>query len=132
MIDIIQSVAQPVLVDLLLTLILAIIAWLMRKLPERWRLDIEARHREALHRALDTGIGLAIDTMQKHPTIAAPDMAIGTVLDYVERSVPDALRKLAPSRAHLENMARAKLQQRVDAIVGRDRLADALRDAGAK
>lgn len=131
MIDIIQSVVQPVLVDLLLTLILAVIAWLMRKLPERWRLDIEARHREALHKALDTGIGLAIDTMQKHPSIAAPDMAIGVVLDYVERSVPDALRKLAPSRAHLEDMARAKLQQKVDAIMGRDRLADALKQAGA-
>lgn len=131
MIDIIQSVVQPVLVDLLLTLILAVIAWLMRKLPERWRLDIEARHRDALHKALDTGIGLAIDTMQKHPSIAAPDMAIGVVLDYVERSVPDALRKLAPSRAHLEDMARAKLQQKVDAIMGRDRLAEALRDAGA-
>lgn len=131
MIDIIQNIAQPIIVDLLLTLILAIIAWLMRKLPERWRLDIEARHREALHKALDTGIGLAIDTMQKHPTIAAPDMAIGTVLDYVERSVPDALRRLAPSRAHLEDMARAKLQQQVDAIMGRDRLAEALKRAGA-
>lgn len=132
MIDIIQNIAQPIIVDLLLTLILAIIAWLMRKLPERWRLDIEARHREALHKALDTGIGLAIDTMQKHPTIAAPDMAIGTVLDYVERSVPDALRRLAPSRAHLEDMARAKLQQQVDAIMGRDRLAESLKQAGAK
>lgn len=131
MIDIIQNIAQPIIVDLLLTLILAIIAWLMRKLPERWRLDIEARHREALHKALDTGIGLAIDTMQKHPTIAAPDMAIGTVLDYVERSVPDALRRLAPSRAHLEDMARSKLQQKVDAIMGRDRLAEALKQAGA-
>lgn len=131
MIDIIQNIAQPILVDLLLTLILAIIAWFMRRLPERWRLDIEARHREALHKALDTGIGLAIDTMQKHPTIAAPDMAIGVVLDYVDRSVPDALRKLAPSRAHLEDMARAKLQQRVDAVLGRDRLADALKEAGA-
>ena len=131
MIDVIQNIVQPIIVDLLLTLILAIIAWLMRKLPERWRLDIEARHREALHKALDTGIGLAIDTMQKYPTIAAPDMAIGTVLDYVERSVPDALRRLAPSRAHLEDMARAKLQQQVDAIMGRDRLAEALKQAGA-
>ena len=131
MIDIIQNIAQPIIVDLLLTLILAIIAWLMRKLPERWRLDIEARHRQALHSALDTGIGLAFDAMQKHPAIAAPDMAIGVVLDYVEGSVPDALRKLAPSRAHLEDMARAKLQQKVDAIVGRDRLAEALKQAGA-
>ena len=104
----------------------------MRFLPERWRLDIEARHREALHKALDTGVGLLIDTMQKHPTIAAPDMAIGVVLEYVDRSVPDALRKLAPSRKHLEDMARAKLQARIDAMTGRDRLKEALDAAGAR
>lgn len=130
MIDSIQSIIQPILVDLLLTLILAVLAWFLRLLPERFRVDIEAKHRAALHSAIDTGVGLLIDTMQKHPTIAAPDMAIGTVLDYVERSVPDAIRRLGPSRAQLEDMARAKLQQQVDAVLGRDRLAEALRQAG--
>lgn len=129
-IDSIQSIVQPILVELLLTLILAVLAWFLRLLPERFRVDIEAKHRAALHSAIDTGVGLLIDTMQKHPTIAAPDMAIGTVLDYVERSVPDAIRRLGPSRAQLEDMARAKLQQQVDAVLGRDRLAEALRGAG--
>lgn len=130
MIDSIQNIIQPIVVELLLTLILAVLAWFLRLLPERFRVDIEAKHRAALHSALDTGVGLLIDTMQKHPTIAAPDMAIGTVLDYVERSVPDAIRRLGPSRAQLEDMARAKLQQQVDAVLGRDRLAEALRQAG--
>lgn len=129
-IDSIQSIIQPILVELLLTLIIAVLAWFLRLLPERFRVDIEAKHRAALHSAIDTGVGLLIDTMQKHPTIAAPDMAIGTVLDYVERSVPDAIRRLGPSRAQLEDMARAKLQQQVDAVLGRDRLAEALRGAG--
>lgn len=129
-IDSIQSIIQPILVELLLTLILAVLAWFLRLLPERFRVDIEAKHRAALHSAIDTGVGLLIDTMQKHPTIAAPDMAIGTVLDYVERSVPDAIRRLGPSRSQLEDMARAKLQQQVDAVLGRDRLAEALRGAG--
>lgn len=131
MIDSIQSIIQPILVELLLTLILAVLAWFLRLLPERFRVDIEAKHRAALHSALDTGVGLLIDTMQKHPTIAAPDMAIGTVLDYVERSVPDAIRRLGPSRAQLEDMARAKLQHQVDAVLGRDRLTEALKNAGA-
>lgn len=129
-IDSIQNIIQPILVELLLTLILAVLAWFLRLLPERFRVDIEAKHRAALHSAIDTGVGLLIDTMQKHPTIAAPDMAIGTVLDYVERSVPDAIRRLGPSRAHLEDMARSRLQQQVDAVLGRDRLAEALRGAG--
>ena len=129
-IDSIQSIIQPILVELLLTLILAVLAWFLRLLPERFRVDIEAKHRAALHSAIDTGVGLLIDTMQKHPTIAAPDMAIGVVLDYVERSVPEAIRKLGPSRAQLEDMARSKLQQQVDTVLGRDRLAEALRQAG--
>lgn len=128
--DSIQNIIQPIIVDLLLMLVLAIIGWAASFLPARFRLDIQQRHRDALHAALSTGVGLAIDTIQKHPTIAAPDMAIGVVLDYVERSVPDAIRKLGPSRAHLEDMARSRLQQQVDAVLGRDRLAEALRQAG--
>lgn len=129
-IDSIQNIIQPIIVDLLLMLVLAIIGWAASFLPARFRLDIQQRHRDALHAALSTGVGLAIDTMQKHPTIAAPDMAIGVVLDYVERSVPEAIRKLGPSRAQLEDMARSKLQQQVDTVLGRDRLAEALRQAG--
>lgn len=131
MIDMIQNIVQPILVELLLTMILLAAGWLMRRLPERMRLDIEARHREALHRALDTGVGLVIDTLQKHPAVAVPDRAVSEIAGYVHRSVPDALRRLAPSQAQLEAMARAKLQERVDAVLGRDRLTEALRRAGA-
>lgn len=132
MIDMIQNIVQPILVELLLTTILLATGWLMRRLPERMRLDIEARHREALHRALDTGVGLVIDTLQKHPAVAVPDRAVAEIAGYVHRSVPDALRRLAPSQAQLEKMARAKLQERVDAILGRDRLTEALQRAGVK
>lgn len=42
------------------------------------------------------------------------------------------LRTLGPSQAHLEAMARAKLQSRVDAVLGRDQLAEAMDKAGAR
>lgn len=129
-IDSIQGIVQPVIVDLLLAATLGTIAWFMRKLPERWRIDIEAKHRDALHSALNTGVGLVIDTVQKHPGVLAPDLATTKIVDYVNRSVPDALKKLGPSRAQLEEMAQAKLQQQVDALLNRDRLAEALRSAG--
>lgn len=131
MIDSIQSIVQPIIVELLLSLVLAIIGYAFSFLPARFRLDIQQRHRDALHSALNTGVSLAIDTAQLHPSIAVPDRALAEVINYVERSVPDALRKLGPSRAMLEDMARAKLQAKVDEIMGRDRLADALRQAGA-
>ena len=60
-----------------------------------------------------------------------PDRAAGEIVDYVRRSIPGAIRKLGPSQAQLEQMARAKLQKRLDAITGRDRLAEALNQAGA-
>lgn len=82
------------------------------------------------HRALDTGVGLVIDALQTHPALAVPDRAVSEIAGYVHRSVPDALRRLAPSQAQLEAMARATLQDRVDAMLGRDRLAEALRRAG--
>lgn len=132
MYDHIQAAIQPVLVDYAVWLILGAFAWLMRRLPERFRLDIEARHREALHRALDTAAGLVLDTAQMHPAIAIPDAAITRGLGYVQASVPRALRKLGPSPEMLSDMMRAKLQDRLDAITGRDRLAEALRQAGAR
>lgn len=130
MIDTIQNIVQPLLTEYSEELILALLMWLMRKLPARLRLDIEQRHRDALHRALDTGIGLVFDTVQRHPSVAVPDMAVTKILDYVRASVPDALERLAPSQAHLEAMARAKLAKAINDAIGRDPLAEALRDSG--
>lgn len=126
MFDTITATLQPMLVEYLLLLTLAGAGWLMRRLPERMRMDIEARHREALHRALDTGVGLAVAAGRRTPQAAALDMAVAEIAGYVHRSVPDALRRLAPSQAQLEQMARAKLQQHLDALTGRDRLTEAL------
>lgn len=125
-IDSIQNILQPIIVDYATWLILGALGWFFRRLPERWRIDIEAKHREALHRALHSGTELLIDTLQKHPAVAVPDRAIGEIVDYVRMSVPGAIRRLGPSQEQLEQMARAKLRERLDAITGRDRLSEAL------
>ena len=130
MIDAIQNVLQPLLADYLAWALMGVLAWFLRWLPAKWRVEVEARHREALHRALNTGIGLVIDTIQKDPRIAVPDAAVGRIVGYVKASVPGAIRRLGPSQEMLETMARAKLQAELDAAFGRDRLAEALKDAG--
>lgn len=122
MFDFAQSILQPVIVDYLLWLIIPLMAWPLRLLPARWRLDIEARHREALHRAVDTAVGLVLDSVQLHPAIAIPDAVISRGLGYVEASVPDAIRRLAPERQVLEDMLRAKLQANLDSLPRRDLL----------
>lgn len=129
MIDTIQNIIQPLLTEYIGLLILGVITWAMSKLPTRLRLDIEQRHRDALHRAIDTGIGLVFDSLQKHPGVAVPDMAVTQIIKYVRASVPDALERLAPSQAQLEAMARAKLARAIDTAIGRDRLAEALQQA---
>lgn len=131
-IDSIQNILQPIIVDYAVWLILGVLAWFMRRLPERWQIEIEAKHRDALHSALNTGVGLAIDALQKHPSIAVPDRAAGEIVNYVRRSVPGAIRRLGPSQEQLEQMARAKLRERLDAIAGRDRLSEVLDRTGVR
>ena len=134
MLDAIQTTLQPVIVETLATLVLAAIAWLMRKLPEQMRMQIEEKHRQALHSALETGVGYAFDALEAalrtNPTVAAGDAAIGTVLDYVQRSVPDAIKRLGPSQSMLQAMARAKINEAL-ARAGLDPLTSALQAAGA-
>lgn len=131
MIDTIQAVLAPLVADYIGFLLLAALGFFMRHLPAKWRLEVEQKHRDALHKALETGVNLAIDTLQLHPAVATHDKAIAVVIDYVKGSVPDALKRFTPTQQQLEDMARAKLQAKLDAALGRDRLAEALRDAGA-
>jgi len=57
----------------------------------RWGLEIEARHREALHSALMTGVKHALfEGLQGRTAIAK------ATVDYVHTSVPDALAALKP------------------------------------
>lgn len=131
MIDTVQSILAPIVADYLGFLLLALVGFFMRHLPSKWRLEVEQKHRLALHKALETGVNLAVDTLQRHPAVAVHDKAIAVVVDYVAGSVPDALQRLAPTQKQLEDMARAKIQAKLDAALGRDRLAEALQEAGA-
>lgn len=116
--------ALPHLLELIGVALTGVITWAAARLRSKWGIDIEARHREALHAALMTGARLAID--RKLDLQAAVQLTIA----HVTGSVPDAVARLQPSRAVLENLARAKLQEAAQ-VVGSDRLTEALRRAGA-
>lgn len=134
MIDTISATLQPIIVETLLALILAAIAWLGRYLPAKMRIEIEAKHRLALHSALSTGTAYALDALEAairaNPAIAVGDATIAKVIGYVEKSVPDALKNLNPGPGMLHRMAQAKLAEALTAM-GVDPLTQALRDAGA-
>ena len=86
----------------ILTPLLGLVFDLARK---RLGLDLDARHREALHSALMTGARLALARQLTGPA------AIKIVLDYVQASVPAAVEHFTPSADHLKRMAEAKLEQ---------------------
>ncbi|MFG6082312.1 hypothetical protein ACEUZ9_002957 [Paracoccus litorisediminis] len=129
--DTIIGVIAPSSVELIGAVLTACIGWLVLMLRQRFGIEIEARHREALHWALYSAAQLAIAQKLTGPA------AINLIKGYVIRSVPDAMARLNPSSQVLSDLAKAKLEQvaaekgvdRSDAAV--DKLAEALKRAVA-
>ena len=95
----------PSFIEALGALITLLFGWLSVTLHRKWGIEIEARHREALHSALMTGARAAVDGNLNG--VKARSM----VMDYVRQSVPDALRYLTASDSVLMRLAEAKLRQ---------------------
>ena len=51
---------RPMLLEIISLIIVAVVAWVGKTAKKKWGIDIEARHREALHWALYTGAQLAL------------------------------------------------------------------------
>ncbi|WP_246195207.1 hypothetical protein [Paracoccus litorisediminis] len=129
--DTIISVIAPSSAELIGAVLTAFIGWLALMLRQRFGIEIEARHREALHWALYTAAQLAMAQKLTGPA------AINLIKGYVIRSVPDAMASLNPSTQVLTDLAKAKLEQ-VAAEKGTgssevvvDKLAEALKRAVA-
>lgn len=93
-------------------------------------LDMEAKHRAALHSALTTGAQLAL----KHELTGKT--AVDLILRYVVASVPDAIKGLGAGHDVMTDLAKAKLEQvaqvkaKEAAGAAVDALTGALRRAG--
>ena len=121
------NAAMPHLLEILGLALTGIIGWAAAKARQKWGIDIEASHREALQSALMTGARMAAAGNLSF------DAAIRIILEHVHNSVPDALAALTPSDGTLRNLAEAKLAEAQVEITGRavDALNAKLRDAGA-
>jgi hypothetical protein len=71
----------------------------------RWGIEIEARHREALHSAIMSGIRAALTKG------LSGQAAIDAAIVYANDSVPDALEALGPSFETITALAEAKLRE---------------------
>ncbi|TQS72695.1 hypothetical protein ERN12_02545 [Rhodobacteraceae bacterium] len=97
---------EPYFLELLSVVITAMLGVAIAFAKDRFGLEIEARHREALHSALMTGARLALSRMGAHGSNSA---MIDAALSYAHMSVPDSIKRLRPSENLLAELAESKL-----------------------
>lgn len=128
--QILQNILQPIIVDLLVWGVVTLLGILASGLPGFLRRRVENVDRQAIYHAVDTVATLLFAAVRRNPAAAVTDAAIAAAARGVLGKMPGVVRRLAPTQAAIEDMIRARLQERVDAALGRDRLADELRRLG--
>lgn len=127
---IIQNILQPIIVDLLVWGVVSVVGVIASGLPGFLRRRVEAVDRQAIYHAVDTVATLLFAAARRNPAAAVTDAAISTAARGLLGKMPGVVRRLAPTQAAVEDMIRARLQERLDAALGRDRLAEELRRLG--
>lgn len=102
----ISAVTMPALVSLFGTILTIVISRAATVAKSRWGIEIEARHREALHSALMSGVQAALGAGLTGRAV------ITAATQYAAESVPDAIRALPQATsAVMESIAEAKLRE---------------------
>ena len=94
---------MPVLLQVVAVVVALLIGLAARAAWQWFGIEIEARHREALHSAIMTGIKSAVAAG------FGKDKAMEVAVGYARQSVPDAMRRLKPVPEVLMDIAHAKL-----------------------
>lgn len=102
--DLMEAI-RPALADIATIVILALVGWCTQRFSAWTGIQIEAKHREALQSALANGARIAVEGG------ALPD--ISKAVDYVLKSVPDALAHFGADRGE---RVRELLQPHIAAI----------------
>ena len=121
----------PAITTVVMAIITGLLGLLTTWLRVKFKVEIEAKHRAALQSALETGVNRVLDKLVHLPQVTKADTAVAEAVAYVERSVPDALKALAPSKEHLRDMALAKAKEALLRMAASDKLTAALQAAGA-
>lgn len=98
------TAAMPALLALFGTALTIILNRAAAAARQRWGIEVEARHREALHSAIMSGVQAALLRGVQ------PQDAVKAAVVYASKSVPDAMRNLSPSPEVLQSIAEAKLR----------------------
>ena len=108
------------ILGILAPILTALIGWAAAAINRKTGIDVEEKHRLALHSAIMTGVRLALaNGMSKEAVVTA-------ALDHARLSVPDAINALGAGKTVLINIAEAKMQEAAQGT-----LTEVLRKAGA-
>lgn len=94
----------PMLMELAALAVTILVGHLALVARKRFGLEIEARHREALHMAIMTGLKTAVAAGYDK------DQAMKVAVTYARTSVPDAVKALRPAAGVLMDIAHAKYE----------------------
>lgn len=111
------SEITPAVVSLTATILTYIAVMIGGYIKRKTGLEIEAFSRDALHRALESGVELAVAKARGDALAvgAAKADLVAMVVTYVRMSVPDAIKTLGPSEDLLKDLALSKLERRISA-----------------
>lgn len=103
---------RPYLAEIASIAVAAFVAWIARRVHALTGLNIEARHREALQSALENGARLVFDRVTRGAdgkAIPVGNAVLETGVEYVLRSVPDAVRYFGLTPQRVGELLRPKL-----------------------
>ena len=111
------------LLPLLGVVVTAVVTVVGKKLNDRFKLELEFRHREVLQEALGQSVLFAVNraraVYKDNPPIRVRNEVVGTAFKYVIDSVPDALKKFGIDPNTVEGQKRIieMLETRLDSRV---------------
>lgn len=105
---------QPFILELFGLIIVALGGWLVKIVRDRFGIEIEAKHREALQSALNNAVNLAFGALVKRKAGEAKVIVDGTAdvsaaVAYVKKSVPDAVKHFELSDARIKELLEPKI-----------------------
>lgn len=118
---------QPVLVSVGTPILMVLVGWVAISIQKKTGIDIEAGHRDALHSAIQSGLGLGlsrIGAFLPKDLISTKNAVIDAALSYIVKSVPDAIAHFGLSDGKLEKLIEAKLEVMLGLPSAPDHLVD--------
>lgn len=103
---------RPFILEITSVVIAGFVGFVARKVSAWTGIEIESRHREALQSALENGARLIIDAIGSKVGAKGVDLGNGTLnagVDYVLKSVPDAVQHFGLDRKRISDLLRPKL-----------------------